>query len=63
MKGIYVFADDITGRVWAFRKGYRLRLQRAPIPGKPTSFGVDDHKELWAVSLDGRLWSMRARAK
>jgi len=63
MRGTYVFADDITGRVWVFRKGYRLRLQRAPIPGKPTSFGVDDHKELWAVSLDGRLWSMRARSK
>jgi len=63
MAGTYVFADEVTDHVWVYRKGQGKRLQAKDIPGGPTSFALDEHNEIWAVSLDGRLWSMRARAR
>jgi len=62
MNGIYLFADDNSGRVWTYRRGQGKRLQAAELPGNPTGFGVDDRNEVWAVTLDGRLWAMRATA-
>jgi glucose/arabinose dehydrogenase len=62
MNGIYVFADDNSGRVWIYRRGQGKKVQAAALPGNPTGFGVDDHQEIWAVTLDGRLWAMRATA-
>jgi glucose/arabinose dehydrogenase len=63
MNGVYVFGDDTTGKVWTYRKGQGKHLQGARLPGNPSSFGIDDHREIWAVTLDGRLWSMRATTK
>jgi glucose/arabinose dehydrogenase len=62
MNGIYVFADDLSGRVWIYKRGQGKQLQAAALPGNPSGFGIDDHQEIWAVTLDGRLWAMRARS-
>ncbi|HVQ87741.1 MAG TPA: PQQ-dependent sugar dehydrogenase, partial [Actinomycetes bacterium] len=62
--GAYIFADYVTRRVWAYSKNQGKHLQ----PGRlgpydyagPTSFGVDDQREILAVTYDGTLWRMRA---
>jgi glucose/arabinose dehydrogenase len=63
MNGVYIFGDDVTGKVWTYRKGEGKHLQTARLPGNPSGFGIDDRGEIWAVTLDGRLWSMRATTK
>lgn len=59
--GTYIFADYLTKRVWLYRPGAGRVLQpsRLGTSSGPTSFGVDDRGEIYAVTLDGRLWRMR----
>ncbi|MEO8107991.1 MAG: PQQ-dependent sugar dehydrogenase, partial [Actinomycetes bacterium] len=57
--GAYVFADFITQRVWLYRSGPGRVLQSRRLSGGPTSFGVDDRGEIYAVTYDGSLWRMR----
>jgi hypothetical protein len=51
--GTYVFGDYVTGKLWAYRSG---------ILGTPTAlagvsgFGVQDNREIYAVTLDGGLY-------
>jgi glucose/arabinose dehydrogenase len=63
MRGLYVFGDFGSGRVYVYalhgvahNQGLLFR------PGQLTSFGEDFAGEIWAVTIDGRLWSMSARA-
>ena len=62
LAGLYVFGDFSSGQVWVYQRGGRRVAQGALLP-QVTSFGEDGANELWAVTLDGRLWSMTARAK
>ena len=62
--GAYIFADFGTRRVWLYSQGQGKHLQPRRLGpydfGGPTSFGVDDHQEILAVTYDGTLWRMRA---
>jgi glucose/arabinose dehydrogenase len=63
MRGLYVFGDFGTGRVWVY--AYRGAASNQGLlfgAGALTSFGEDFAGEIWAVTIDGRLWSMSARA-
>ncbi len=59
--GTYVFSDYLTRRVWLYRPGAGRVLQPARLGSGsgPTSFGVDDDGEIYAVTIDGVLWRMR----
>jgi glucose/arabinose dehydrogenase len=57
--GAYVFADFISHRVWLYKPGVGKVVQRQRLNGGPTSFGVDDRGEIYAVTYDGTLWRMR----
>jgi glucose/arabinose dehydrogenase len=57
--GAYVFGDYITHRVWLYKAGTGRVVQKARLNGGPSSFGVDDRDEVYAVTLDGGLWRMR----
>jgi glucose/arabinose dehydrogenase len=68
LSGHYVYADYVTGRVWALpvapadsptpvAPGTRpVELQRVP---QPASFGLDERGELYITSFDGRLYRAR----
>ncbi len=60
-RGLYFFGDYCSGRIWTFRisaghaTGVRLRPQRI---SSLSSFGEDARGELYAVSLEGRLYKL-----
>ena len=64
LKGVYIFGDYVTRRVWAYTAGQGKRAQSQLLgPAQyagPTSFGVNDAGEIFAVTYDGTLWRMRA---
>jgi glucose/arabinose dehydrogenase len=63
MRNLYVFGDFGSGRVWVYAFRGAVRSQGLLFPaGALTSFGEDFAGEIWAVTIDGRLWSMSARA-
>lgn len=63
MRNLYVFGDFGTGRVWVYAYRGAARTQGLLFgAGQLTSFGEDFAGEIWAVTIDGRLWSMSARA-
>lgn len=59
LQGTYILGDFVTGRIWPYKNG---------VQGSPTAlsqvsgFGVDDARELYAVTLDGRLVRVGYRA-
>ena len=56
--GTYVFGDYVTGRIWA----YRGRTLGAAVPLSGVSgFGLDDAREIYAVTLDGGLYRVGFR--
>jgi glucose/arabinose dehydrogenase len=57
--GAYVFGDFISHRVWLYKPGAGRVVQQRQLNGGPTSFGVDDRGEIYAVTYDGSLWRMR----
>jgi len=66
MAGRYVFGDYVTARVWVYRPGGRKVLQSQRLGSGfagPTSFGVDDRGEIWAVTFGGELYRMKAAAR
>jgi glucose/arabinose dehydrogenase len=63
LSGIYVFGDFISGRVLLWRLGYTVAYSQGQILPNVTSFGEDAAGEIWAVTIDGRLWRMRAVAR
>lgn len=66
MTGTYVFGDYVTARVWLYHPGGRKVLQPQRLgsgQAGPTSFGVDDNREIWAVTYGGGLYRMKAVAR
>ena len=63
--GTYVFSDYLTRRVWLYRPGAGRIVQPARLGAGsgPTSFGVDDSGEIYAVTIDGVLWRMRVERR
>jgi glucose/arabinose dehydrogenase len=55
--GRYVAGDFVSGKVF-YSAGGRL-VTAGELPNV-TSFGEDDARELWAVTIDGALWQMSA---
>ena len=56
--GAYIGGDFISGRVFMMNAGTRRTVGTLP---RVTSFGESQGRELWAVTIDGGLFSMRAR--
>jgi len=56
--GTYVFGDYVTGKIWPYRSG---------LLGTPTAlagvsgFGIQDNREIYAVTLDGGLYRIGFR--
>ncbi len=66
MAGRYVFGDFVTARVWVYRPGGRTMLQSQRLGSEyagPSSFGVDDRGEIWAVTYGGGLYRMKVTAR
>lgn len=63
LRGQYVFADFIDGRIWTLRRdergGAKVRLLDTRIGGI-TSFGEDEAGELYAALYDGRVLRLAA---
>jgi glucose/arabinose dehydrogenase len=63
LRGLYVFGDFGSGRVWVYAyKGRAYNQGNLFGANLLTSFGEDYAGELWAVTIDGRLWQMTARS-
>lgn len=60
-KGRYFYGDNCSGKIWSFPAGRArsVRVERFSLPGI-SSFGEDARGELYAVTLNGRLWQLRA---
>ena len=58
--GQYVFADYCTGRIWTMPSGGSGITLRATTGKNITSFGESENGELWAVTIDGSLYRVRA---
>jgi glucose/arabinose dehydrogenase len=56
--GTYVFGDYVTGRVWPYRGGV---LGTATALPAVSGFGLQDDRELYAVTLSGRLYHLGFR--
>ena len=59
MIGYYVFADYCTGRLWTIASGGSTIVLRAITGRHITSFGEAENGDLWAVTIDGRLYRVR----
>jgi glucose/arabinose dehydrogenase len=61
-RGRYFYGDYCEGTIWSFRVGKHGRASAAVVSGNVpsvSSFGVDGHGELYAVSLGGTLYKLR----
>jgi glucose/arabinose dehydrogenase len=61
-RGRYFYGDYCAGTIWSFRVGKHGRSSAAAVAGNVpsvSSFGVDGHGELYAVSLGGTLYKLR----
>jgi glucose/arabinose dehydrogenase len=61
-RGRYFYGDYCTGTIWSFRVGKHGRASKPAVSGSVpsvSSFGVDGHGELYAVSLGGTLYKLR----
>jgi glucose/arabinose dehydrogenase len=62
-QGRYFYGDNCSGDVWSLRvvngRARTLRKENVTLGGL-SSFGEDGRGELYAVTLDGRLWQLRA---
>jgi len=60
--GRYFYGDNCTGTIWSLRvvggRARSARKERFTLPGI-SSFGEDAAGELYAVTLNGRLWKLR----
>jgi glucose/arabinose dehydrogenase len=58
-KGRYFYGDNCSGKMWSFPAGRArsLRTESFTLPGL-SSFGEDAGGELYAVTLNGRLWRL-----
>jgi glucose/arabinose dehydrogenase len=59
--GRYFFGDNCSGAVWSFPAGRARSVRREPFSlGGLSSFGEDANGELYAVTLNGRLYQLRS---
>jgi glucose/arabinose dehydrogenase len=61
-RGRYFYGDYCEGTIWSFRVGKHGRASAAAVSGNVpslSSFGLDGHGELYAVSLGGTLYKLR----
>jgi glucose/arabinose dehydrogenase len=60
--GLYVFADYCSGRIWTMPSagGTADMVLRADTSQQLTSFGESERGELYAVTITGRLYRVRA---
>jgi glucose/arabinose dehydrogenase len=61
LAGTYLFGDFVSGRIWGMRRGGDPAVV-GHLDGV-TSFGTTDASEIDAVSFDGRLYRLRAKAE
>jgi glucose/arabinose dehydrogenase len=59
LHGLYVYGDYITGRVWVYGRGVSRQVASVGA-GRLTAFGQSQHGELYAVTIDGGLYALRA---
>jgi glucose/arabinose dehydrogenase len=64
MVGEYVFADFCSGRIWSMPAGggTASMVLRVDTAQRISSFGEDENGELYAVTIDGKLYRVVARA-
>lgn len=60
LEGVYLFGDYCSGTIWGAEADALVAGQAASVPigaidGTLVSFGVDEHGELYAVDLEGRI--------
>ncbi len=63
LQGAYVYADFVSGRIWALRtdgSGEPRNELLADTDLSISSFGVDGHGELYLCAFDGRIYRLRA---
>jgi glucose/arabinose dehydrogenase len=59
--GRYFFGDNCSGTVWSFPARRARSVRREPFSlGGLSSFGEDANGELYAVTLNGRLYQLRS---
>jgi len=58
-RGTYVLGDYVTGHIWAYRNG--VLTPATNLPGV-SGFGLDRHRELYAVTLSGGLYRIGFRS-
>jgi glucose/arabinose dehydrogenase len=59
--GRYFFGDNCSGTVWSFPAGRARSVRREPFSlGGLSSFGEDANGELYAVTLNGRVYQLRS---
>ena len=59
--GRYFYGDNCSGTVWSFPAGRARSVRREPFTlGGLSSFGEDAAGELYAVTLNGRLYQLRS---
>jgi hypothetical protein len=62
LQGAYVYADWGSGRVWALRyDGTRVTENRVLLDTRlrPSTFGLDQHRELYLVDYDGGIYRFK----
>ena len=60
-KGRYFYGDNCSGTVWSFPRGRARSVRQEPFSlGGLSSFGEDAAGELYAVTLNGRLYQLRS---
>jgi len=62
LRGLYVFADFCSGRIWTVPHDGKNKdkVLRANTSQRITSFGENERGELFAVTIDGKLLRVRA---
>ena len=60
MVGFYVFADFCSGMIWTIPHNGTDRVLRADTAQRITSFGESEDGELYAVTIDGKLYRVLA---
>lgn len=61
LRGLYVYGDYISGRVWVFGRGVSRQVASVGAQ-RLTAFGQSQAGELYAVTIDGGLYALKASA-
>jgi glucose/arabinose dehydrogenase len=62
LEGKYIFADYVSRRIWSLdTDNYEAELIASASDGVP-SFGIDENKELYFCSFDGKIYKFREQS-